>query len=262
MKVLPLAALCLAFALPARAETDGAFGRVIRIEPEAFTAKAGRITFSELPLGTRDPVFHPSTYGAAEAEGVLVGFGGFFEGQFLGTGCPPGTAMTGCVEGQPAAPLRLATRAPSTQIAEDGSNPHSPSLSGSPLFNGPISIVFARDVAGVGLAGGYFNTVGGTAIQAFDRQGRLIGGVRNVETGMEFMALVTSDGSETIAGLQFSLVGAEQAGFGIDDLAFASAEQIDRSQVEGLPPLDAAATPEEMTFEAPAPQQLMYRMAP
>lgn len=62
-------------------------------------------------------------------------------------------------------------------------------------------------------------------------------------------------------GLQFSRVRAERALFGINDLAFASADQIDRSQVEGLP-LEAAATPGEMTFDPPAPRQLMYRMAP
>jgi hypothetical protein len=82
--------------------------------------------------------------------------------------------------------------------------------------------------------GGYFNTERSTAIQVYDRRGNLIGGVENIGTGMEYLALVTQDGRNRIAGLQFSLVGDELAGYGIDDLSFAYAEQIDQSQVPSL----------------------------
>ncbi|ETD89855.1 PEP-CTERM sorting domain-containing protein [Rhodobacter capsulatus] len=220
---------------PARAEMSGEFGSVIRIPREAFGPDAGEITFDELPRGSRNPIYAPPTYGAPEG-GVIVGFGGFFEGQAIGTAatCPPGAALTGCVIGTPLAPLRLAQTAPATQIRQDGANPHSPSLSGTPVFNGPVTMIFDRDVAGVGLAGGYFDTPQSTAIQAFDRQGRLIGGVRNLGTGMEYLALVTGDGSDRIAGVQFSLVGAEGAGFAIDDLSFGKSSQILRENVAEL----------------------------
>ena len=40
------------------------------------------------------------------------------------------------------------------------------------------------------------------------------------------MGLATSDRSETIAGLLFSLVGAEPAGFAIDNVRFGTGSQI------------------------------------
>lgn len=125
---------------------------------------------------------------------MLVGFSGYFEGQYPGTPAqwPPSAKPSGCVAGLPLAPLRPTTDGPATMIARDGSNPRAPSLSGSPLFNGPVSFVFDKDVAGVGLAGGYFDDAPSTAITAFDRQGHLIGGVRNLRTGMDYMALVTT----------------------------------------------------------------------
>lgn len=254
-----LLALALALALgssPAEAQQAGAFGAVVRIELDAFGSDAGTITFSELPVDTRNPVFYPASYGGPE-DGPMVGFGGIFEGQRLGTRaeCPPGARLSGCVTGQPEAPLRLATSGPHTQIATDNANPDSPSLSGMPLFNGPVTIVFDKDVAGVGLAGGYFNDTNSTAIQAFDRNGQLIGGVRNIKIGMEYMALVTADGSNRIAGLQFSLVGAEQAGFGIDNVSFALSSQLRRENIEGL-----QGEP-ELADSLPA-MHLMYRKDP
>lgn len=232
-----LAAWLAAAPVGAFAQEKGAFGGVIRIDFSAFGAGAGQITFSELARGTRNPIFHPGAYGAGP-DGVTVGFGGFFEGQSIGTRatCPAGAAVTGCVVGRPVAPLRLAMSAPATRIADDGANPRSPALSGSPLFNGPVSFVFDRDIAGVGLAGGFFNVAESTAIQAYDRQGNLIGGVRNLGTGMEYLALVTEDGSDRIAGVQFSLVGPEAAGFAVDDVSFARSGNLVRENIEGLKP--------------------------
>lgn len=74
--------------------------------------------------------------------------------------------------------------------------------------------------------GGFFDAIGGTAIRAFDRAGTLLGSVTNTGTGIEFLGLVTDDGQNRIAGLQFSLVGSEPAGFAIDNLRFARAGQV------------------------------------
>jgi hypothetical protein len=50
--------------------------------------------------------------------------------------------------------------------------------------------------------------------------------VLNESLGIEFLGLVTGDGLAGIAGLQFSLVGAEPAGFAIDNLRFGLAGQV------------------------------------
>lgn len=249
-------ALALLLAGPVLAQDNGAFGNVRRIELDAFLPEAGRITFSELPLGTRNPVFYPSSYGAGP-DGVYVGFAGYFEGQGPGTPatCPAGAPLSGCVGGSPVAPLRLAAGSPNTMIVEDSSNPNSPALSGSPKFNGTVSFVFDKDLAGVGLAGGYFDAVETTAITAFDRSGRVIGGVRNLTEGMDYLALVTADGSNTIAGIQFSLVGAEPAGFAIDDLSFAFSSQLDPEKIEAAEP----PTPELFDPAPEGPRQFMHK---
>ena len=76
------------------------------------------------------------------------------------------------------------------------------------------------DVAGVGLDAGYFDAIGGTAIEAFDRAGNSLGSVLNERLGIEFLGLVTDDGLNGIAGLFFHIVGNEPAGYAIDSLRF------------------------------------------
>lgn len=227
-----LAAALILSATAVRAQVvneQGAFGKVIRIDRNGFKPNAGRITFSEFPVGSKNPTYSPSNYGG-DATGITVTFGGLFTGQRMGDAnvCPGGGALSGCVAGVPGSPLTLDPSSPVTQIATDRSAPDSPVLSGLPLFNGPVSILFDRDLAGVGLQGGYFNALKSTAIRAFDRSGRQIGGVVNLALGIEYMALVTEDGSESIAGLQFSLVGPEPAGFAIDNLSFARRSELQR----------------------------------
>jgi len=201
---------------------------IVKIGVGAFTPQAGLITFSEQALGTTNPIYNPINYGGL-AGAPIVSFGGFFAGQSLGTAgtCPAGAALTGCVVGSPTpGPLALAANSPLTRIVQDGANATSPVLSGSPTFDGPIGILFSVDLAGVGLDGGFFNAIGGTAITAFDRNGNLLGSVRNQSLGIEFLGLVTDDGAARIAGLLFSLVGAEPAGFAIDNVRFGTVGQV------------------------------------
>lgn len=200
---------------------------VIKIPEAAFTPAAGLITFSEFALGTVNPTYTPADYGGGVGSPTVT-FDGFFAGQALGTPatCPAGAALTGCVVGSPTGPIALDPAAPNTFITTDGSNPTSPVLSGSPTFNGPIAILFSVDMAGVGLSGGFFNAIGGTAITAFARDGSLLGSVVNEALGIEFLGLVTDDGTAKIAGLLFSLVGSEPAGFGIDNVRFGLPGQI------------------------------------
>lgn len=205
---------------------------VVRLTEAGFTPAAGLITFSEQALGTVNPVYTPASYGGG-AGAPTVTFGGYFNGQSLGTvgTCPAGSAVTGCVVGSPTSVLTLAPNSPTTSIVSDGANPTSPVLSGSPTFNGPISILFDTDLVGVGLTGGFFNAIGGTAITAFDRAGNLLGSVTNASLGIEFLGLGNDNGIANIAGLQFSLVGAEPAGFAIDNLRFGRAGEIVTGEV-------------------------------
>lgn len=200
---------------------------VVRINADAFTAEAGKITFSEFATNTSNPVYAPAAYGGGAASPTVT-FGGRFVGQSAGNAadCPTGAAVSGCVLGLPTGPLTLDAASPATFITGDGANPTSPVLSGNPTFNGAISILFDTDLAGVGLDGGFFNAIGGTAIRAFDRQGGVIGSVANLGLGIEFLGLITSDGLAAIAGLQFFLVGPEPAGFAIDNLIFGKAGEV------------------------------------
>lgn len=208
---------------------------VIRIDETAFTPDAGLITFSEFGLNTVNPTYNPADYGAG-AGAPVVTFGGYFTGQSMGgAGDCPGAAVTGCVIGTPTGALSLDPASPETFITQDAANPTSPVLTGSPRFNGAISILFDQDIAGVGLDGGYFNAIGGTAITAFDRDGNIIGQVANNGLGIEFLGLVTENGANAIAGLQFSLVGPEPAGFAIDNLRFGTADQVDVPPTASVP---------------------------
>jgi hypothetical protein len=218
-----LAASTVMFAVIASA----AHANVIAIPEASFTAGAGLITFSEKPIGTNNPTYTPADYGGG-AGAPTVTFGGFFLGQSLGNAgtCPAGAALTGCVVGNPTGPLTLDPNSPATFITTDGANPTSPVLSGSPTFNGAVSILFDVAQAGVGLDGGFFDAIGSTGITAFDANGNVIGTVSNTQTGIEFLGLVTSDHSATIKGLQFHLVGDEPAGFAVDNIRFGVGDQV------------------------------------
>ena len=194
----------------------------IRVAEADFVAGSGLITFSEKPLLTVNPTYVPGDYGGGVGSPTVT-FDGFFTGQSL-SGIPgidcPGAAASACVVGTPSGPLSLDPASPNTSIVSDVDAPNSPVLSGTPIFNGPIAVLFDIDLAGVGFDGGFFNAAGSTAITAFARDGSLLGSVSNTGTGIEFLGLVSDDGTEQIAGVFLDLVGAEPAGFAIDSLRF------------------------------------------
>ena len=210
---LPAIVTSLLLALPASAS-------VIRIDEGAFQPSAGVITFSEFAFGTVNPTYAPADYGG-DPSAPTVSFGGFFTGQSLSAtpavDCP-GAAASGCVVGTPTASLSLDAGSPNTFITSDGANPTSPVLSGSPRFSGPIAVLFSEDQFGVGFDAGFFDAAGSTGITAFARDGSLLGTVANNGLGIEFLGLVSEAGH--IAGVFLDLVGAEPAGFAIDNLRF------------------------------------------
>ncbi len=201
---------------------------ITRVSAADFVAGSGLITFSEFGLGTVNPTYAPATYGG-DAASPTVTFDGWFLGQSLsanpGVDCP-GAAASACIVGTPTGPLSLDPDSANTSIVNDGANPTSPVLSGSPIFNGGIAVLFDVELAGVGFDGGFFNAVGSTGITAFARDGSLLGTVTNTITGIEFLGLVTDDGSEAIAGVFLDLVGDEPAGFAIDNLRFGRRGQV------------------------------------
>jgi hypothetical protein len=206
----------------------GASAAVIRLDEAQFLPSAGLITFSEFALGTVNPVYTPADYGGGPGSPTVM-TGGYFLGQQLsadpGTDCP-GAAATACIVGTPAGPLSLDPAAPETSIRSDGDNPTSPVLSGSPIFDGPIALIFSEDQVGVGFDAGFFNAVGSTGITAFNRAGGLLGTVANTGLGIEFLGLITDDGLPQIAGVFLELIGNEPAGFAIDNIRFGQAEDI------------------------------------
>jgi hypothetical protein len=226
---LPLAAL----ARPAAAQD------VVRIEERQFKAGAGRITFSEVALGTVNPVYPPALYHGG-ADSPTVRFAGHFRGRRLGTQgeCPRDAPLTGCLAGAPAAPLALDPGSPRVATMDNAGVPgsQSPELGGTPRWNGPIAIWFDRDLAAVGLQGGWFDGVGGVAITVYDRQGHVLGRTTNRGTGFEFMGLATKDLAPRIAGLEFHLVGNEPQGFGVDNIRFGAPQQVDLPGVQPPPP--------------------------
>jgi len=225
----------------AAAPFSSADALAIRVDEDAFIAGSGLITFSEFPLGTIDPTYAPADYGGG-AGSPTVTFDGYFDGQTLsgdpGADCP-GAAATACVVGSPTAPLGLDAGAPDTEIVEDGANPTSPVLSGTPTFDGPIAVLFSEDQFGVGFDGGFFDAAESTGITAFARDGSLLGTVTNEGEGIEFLGLVTDSGVEEIAGVFLDLVGSEPAGFAIDNIRFGRREEI-REPGETVIPVPAA----------------------
>jgi hypothetical protein len=236
---LRAAAVALLLAAPAWAQEG-----VVRIEERQFKQGAGRITFSEVPLGTVNPVYPPSLYGGGP-DSPTVRFAGFFRGRRLGTAaeCPRGAPVTGCLAGTPSAPLTLDMASPRVATMDNTGvrGSQSPELGGTPRWNGPIAIWFDRDLAAVGLQGGWFDGMGGVAITVYDRQGKVLGRTANRGTGFEFMGLATADLSPRIAGLEFHLVGQEPAGFGVDNIRFGAPPQIDLPGVK--PPAPTPPTP-------------------
>ncbi|WP_136683296.1 VPLPA-CTERM sorting domain-containing protein [Falsirhodobacter xinxiangensis] len=212
---------------------------VVRVNAEQFLPSAGLITFSEFSIGTANPTYNPSDYGGG-AGAPVVTTGGYFVGQSLstqpGVDCP-GSAPTACIKGSPTGTLTLDADSPDTFITTDGAFPTSPTLSGSPQFNGPIALLFSVDQLAVGFEGGFFDGVGSTGITAFGRDGTLLGTVKNEGTGIEFLGLASATGIAEIAGVFLDLVGSEPAGFNIDNVAFGQAGQV------VIPPVDPGPAP-------------------
>jgi hypothetical protein len=194
---------------------------LIDLGPGSFTPAATEITFNEFALGTVNPSI---TLAAGSLGNVTVSTAGSFVGQTV-FAIHPGVNS---ISGNPTGPLTLNTAAGAATVftENDGSSTTNPVLSGSPTFNGPISVLFSTPVAAVGLKGGFFDAVGSTQIQAFDENGNSLGSIFNSTLGFEFYGLADSTGAADIAGISFYINGDEPAGFAIDNLTFGGKEVV------------------------------------
>ncbi len=105
------------------------------------------------------------------------------------------------------------------EVKSDSSNPDSPVLAGSVQFDAPISVLFSKDVHAVALTGGFFDNIGSTYIEVYDRLGNVLGSAVNTGTGLEEFGF--SVGSEAkIAGFSFYVNDYEGSGFAMDNLKF------------------------------------------
>ncbi len=108
-------------------------------------------------------------------------------------------------------------------ITSDGSNPTSPVLSGSPLFEGDITgkfVIPGTDtptiVESFTLDAGYFNELNSTRIEWFDPAGEKLGQMTNSILGIERFNITGGN----IASWKIGIIATETAGYAIDNVSF------------------------------------------
>ena len=110
-------------------------------------------------------------------------------------------------------------------ITTDGSNPTSPVLSGSPIFQGAIegefivpdvSVNVPTVVTSFTFDAGYFDNFGSTRVEWFGPDGEKLGQATNSQLGIERM---TFEGGN-IASWRVEIVEDEPAGFALDNVSF------------------------------------------
>ncbi len=217
MKLSSLSARLVPVAAGLLLSAGSASAQLIRVGPGDFTAAATTITFSEFARGTNNPVY--SFTGLAGLGNMSVSFAGAFTGQTV-TGFGVGT-----LSGNPTGPLSLNTSV-NASIRGDGSNPTSPVLSGTPMFNGPVVMLFSTPVGFVALDGGFFDALNGTSITGYSANGAALGSFTNQSLGIETYGFATADGSNSISGLAFYITGNEPGGFAIDNVRFGTANEL------------------------------------
>jgi hypothetical protein len=110
---------------------------IFRIDENSFIASASTITFDEFSLSATNPskVFE----NIPGLGNVTVSFGTNFIGQIRS-----GNGVVTLSDSDPDGSLQFDSNAPNVFTANDSAATTSPVLSGSPQFNGPISILFRQ----------------------------------------------------------------------------------------------------------------------
>lgn len=107
-------------------------------------------------------------------------------------------------------------------IANDGSNPTSPVLSGTPQFQGPITAAFVDPAtpsvnvaaSNVSFVAGYFDQTGSTQVTFLDTNNQVIGTQTNSTTGLQTFTAPAGTHAFTVSS------GSDTNGFAIDTLAY------------------------------------------
>ena len=199
---------------------------LIDLGPGSFTPLTSAITFQEVALGTVNPTITFS--GVPTLGNVTVSFAGHFIGQAAG-----GTPTVTLTDHTPTGPLTLDAAAPDTVTVDDTATSSSPVLSGTPTFNGPISILFSVPVSAVGLTAGFFDVINSTTIEAYDANGNTLGSITNSVADFESYGLADSAGGNVIKGISLFITGDEPFpfGFAIDNLTFGAEEVVNPTPV-------------------------------
>ena len=188
---------------------------LIDLGPGSFPPLASVISFAEVPVGTVNPTF--TFNGVPTLGSVTISFAGHFVGQAAG-----GSPTVTLTDHTPTGPLALDAASPDTVTVNDTAAVSSPVLSGTPTFNGPISILFSVPVSAVGLTAGFFDVVNGTTIEAYGAGGNILGSITNTKEGFQFFGLADSSDNNVIKGISLFITGDEPFpfGFAIDDVTF------------------------------------------
>jgi hypothetical protein len=114
-----------------------------------------------------------------------------------------------------------------TFIANDGSNPSSPVLSGAPQFFGPVTGYFVDPItrdkvsrSSFSLAAGYFNNVDSTDLILYDCDDKEIKRYSNKALGIETFNVEITGEEKCIHRFVMQSVSTEDAGFAIDNVQF------------------------------------------
>lgn len=113
-------------------------------------------------------------------------------------------------------------------ITLDGANPTSPVLSGTPQFFGNIRGSFVDPNDGVtpiglksfSLDAGFFDNIGETTLEWYDKNNNLINSVKNTIIGIETFNITVNDGDPCIYSWFIKSTGLDLAGFAIDNVSF------------------------------------------
>ncbi len=108
-------------------------------------------------------------------------------------------------------------------ISNDGANPDSPELSGTPQFAGDVGAHFVlpntnqpATVDSVSMDVGYIDNPGSTQVNAYDSNGALLGSVVANQIGFNHLTIAFKG----IASFVVTSVSDEAAGFGVDNVSF------------------------------------------
>ena len=183
----------------------------------------GVITGDEYSIGTPNPAWLPTQYGAVGAFQPYVLSSSFLIGQ---------TQIGLTITGMPTVPLTLdLDNSPASFIATDSARPTGQQrcVSGTPFLNGPITLLFTEDdgvtikpVVGVSINVGFLNNIGTIRVRAYDVNANLLGTWTNtILDGFQNINLNRDSNTPIIAALNIDNLG-DIAGFTTSRIRFSN----------------------------------------